>query len=798
MRRFCILALMIGALNTMAQVHDFEKGWTFWSDSNPSNKSIVSLPHDAMQTERRSADAPDGRHNGFFPGGKYHYEKTIEIPTEWLSKHITINFEGIYQKSSVYINNHLAGGCIYGYTPFSICADGMLKEGTNLLRVDVDNSQVANSRWYSGAGIYRAVHLKEQEQTYIKDVKIHTQSVSPAIVNISTSVEMPSDSGMIYKVCNKLLWNGKLVAYGEGTNINLSVPDAKLWSADVPNLYQIVVELQKNGRTIDVVDKRFGIREISWSSQGFYINGQQTLLRGGCLHHDNGILGACEYDDAAIRRIATLKRYGFNAIRASHNPCSEAVLRACDSLGMYVMDELWDTWYLQKTPFDYSHDWEANHQQDMEAMVNKDFNHPSVIMYSIGNEVKEPVDERGLETARSLVQKLHQLDPSRPVTAGINLTILFLQKRGLLEQQMAAGNQREDISSEQYNKMVASLGDKMMKVVQLPVVDTITAPVFNLMDIAGYNYGNYRYEADSVTHPGRIIVGTETFMTNLYENWEKVKRLPYLIGDFMWTAWDYIGEVSLGAWYNTDDSPSFTNQYPCLLAGSGALDLLGHPTGEALRAKAVWMADKKPYIAVRPVSRQQLVKASWRGTNSIPSWSWDGMEGEKTTVEVFTRCKTVCLYLNGQFIGSQAVKNCVSTFEVAYQSGVLKAIAIDENGQQHEAELCSAQKPLRISINPEPGSYHVGKLIFVDIDLTDALGIVESNRDSQLSVQVDGATLLGYGSAQPRTEECFTDGRYTTYYGRSQAVILADKPGRVTITVKGKGLKTAKRVITVS
>lgn len=791
MKRYNILGFCLAmALSASAQISDFYKGWQFWSDSHPA-KQTVSIPHDAMQTEQRSDTLADGRHNGFFPGGFYHYEKTINVPAEWLQKHVTLNFEGVYQKSSVLINGQKAGGAIYGYIPFTVCVDGLLHEGENAIRVEVDNSQVANSRWYSGAGIYRPVHLCVQEQTYIEEIRINTQSVQPAIINVSTKI----NGG---KIRTTILWKGKKVASSEGTNVNITVPDAQLWSADEPNLYQAKVELLKDGKVIETQTKDFGIRQITWSANGLLVNGKQTLLKGGCLHHDNGILGACEYNDAAYRKIAIMKQYGFNAIRSSHNPCSEALLKACDELGMYVMDELWDMWYLKKTPYDYASEWEANHEQDIEAMVRKDYSHPSVIMYSIGNEVKEPADEKGIKTAQHLIDRLHQLDPSRPVTAGINLTLMFMHKMGISWGQFSNSGKQGEMSSEQYNKMVTMLGDRMMKAVLRPDVDSITSPVLDMLDISGYNYGSYRYEADGTAHPGRVVVGAETYPYQLSQNWAQVERLPYLVGDFMWTAWDYIGEVSLGAWYNTDENPDFTQKYPCLLAGAGAIDLIGNPTGEVLRAQAIWSKDDRPYLAVRPVSRKPLIKAAWRGTNSIPSWSWKGMEGVETQVEVFTTAPKAKLFLNDCLIGEKHVENNVATFDVTYEAGTLKAVTIDANGQEHEAVLTSAKGKTKITANAEKQTYHAGDLIYLNIDLTDANGVVESNADTQLSVKVEGAELLGFGSAQSRTTERFNTGRYTTCYGRSQAVLCADKSGTVIVTISGKGIKTTqKRVIII-
>lgn len=787
-----VVLMLAASLTVWGQETCFGEQWTFWSDRNPQ-KTTVSLPHDAMQTEQRSAEAPEGRHNGFYPGGVYHYEKAIDVPQAWLSKHVALHFDGVYRNATVSVNGTKVGSHAYGYTPFTICLDGLFHEGQNVIRVDVDNSQVPNSRWYSGAGIYRPVTLTVQGKTYIDDVRITTRSIAPAIVNIATRHQQGVAE------CD-ILWQGRVVAHGEGSNISLTVPDAHLWSADEPNLYQVKVRLMKDGVCTDSLTRDFGIRQITWSHDGFFVNGKQVLLRGGCLHHDNGILGAREYDDAAMRKVALMKQYGYNAIRSSHNPISEAMLRACDRLGMYVMDELWDMWYSTKTPHDYALDWDAHHGEDIEAMVAHDYNHPSVVMYSIGNEVTEPYEAKGVETARQLVDRLHQLDATRPVTGGINLTLLYLRNLGMnLTQSSSSAPKKEEkkMSSEEYNNMMTKQGRSMLMAVRRPDVDSISSPVLGSLDIAGYNYGSMRYADDATAHPSRIIVGTETYCQDLYDNWQLVEHLPYLIGDFMWTALDYIGEVGIGTWLNTTESQSIKQQYPAKLSYGGAIDLIGNPTGEAFLAKAVWQKDSKPYIAVRPVSSKPLLKAMWRGTNSIPSWSWRGMDGTMATVEVFTSAKSVRLYLNDKLLGEKPVEKAIATFEVPYKPGTLRAVAIDAIGNEQSATLSSATGKLSIQAKAEKNGYHVGDLIYLDVAIADKQGTVEANANQRLTVNVKGADLLAFGSAQPITADRFTAGTYTTYQGRALAVLRVPKAGKAVVTISGKGLPTLHKTFII-
>jgi len=795
MKRLALFALvMVAAFGCSApvSVNDaFLQDWTFWSDRNPE-KLTVNLPHDAMQLEVRSADADAGNANAYYPGGKYYYEKTFVAQKSILDSHVTLDFEGVYQHAKVYVNDVLAGANEFGYGEFIVCLDGLLKEGENVIRVEADNSQAPNSRWYSGGGIYRPVTIKvQQKDNHINSVKVLTKSIAPATVSVST--DYVGDA----TVKTTILYAGNKVAQAEGANVDIQIADAKLWSAADPNLYKVQVELVKDNNVVDTYNDEFGIRTIEWSNKGFIVNGQKVLLAGGCIHHDNGILGSAEYDETAIRKIEILKDYGFNAVRSAHNPTSKAILKACDRLGMYVMDELADTWYKTKTEFDYGNYFMDNYKGDIASMVNKDYNHPSVVMYSIGNEITEPAKPEGREVEKDLVASFHELDPSRPVTAGLNLMLIMMGDLdvALISQQLGAGNsqqnqQKQEASSEDYNAMVASQGNSMMNAVLMPIVDPLCSPACDLLDISGYNYGSARYTIDAQIHPDRILVGSETMPYSISENWKMVKEMDNLVGDFMWTAWDYIGEVGIGAWFYGEGEGSFTKPFPWKLADTGALDILGNPNGEAYLAKAVFLENDEPYICVSPISDKPLIKAMWRGYNSIPSWSWEGCEGKQTTVEVFTSAPKVALYLNEEKIDEVETDNHVATFPVTYAEGTLKAVATGTDGKEHVATLSSATGSKKITISQEKPA-KAGELVYLDINITGQNGEVIANADHTLSVKVEGADLIAYGSAQPRTEESFLSGTYTTYQGRSLAAIMPNKKGKITVTVTGGNMSAS-------
>jgi len=773
---------------------NFNGNWTIKKDGNEKRK--IDLPHDAMIEEQRKADSPTGSAGAYFPGGVYTYEKTFFVPFDWADKTAIFQFEGVYRNSKVFINEKEAGGRPYGYIPFFVNTEGLLRYGEdNTIRVMVDNSQVPNSRWYSGSGIYHPVWLWVGHKTHIdiEGIKISTLSYSPARIKIET-VHTNGD------VEAEIFYKGEKAAGGTGDTVILDIPNAKLWSDDTPNLYQCRVTLRENGVIVDEASETFGIRFVEWSNKGLFTNGKETLLRGGCVHHDNGILGARSYAESEERRVRILKQAGYNAIRSAHNPASTAMLEACDKYGIYVMDETWDMWYGHKSKYDYATDFMEWYKEDIKSMVNRDFNHPSVIMYSIGNEVSEPHQERGVALAKEMTALIHTLDQNRAVTCGVNFLLIIMASKGKGIFKEESGSSIEEISN---NKMISStlfnfiasiLGTWINKMANSQASDRITSPCLDALDIAGYNYASGRYPLEGKAHPNRIVVGTETFPPDIAKNWAMVKKFPYLVGDFMWTAWDYLGEVGIGAWAYTDEGNTFTKPYPWLLAGTGAIDILGTIGAEAEYAAVVWGLRDKPFIGVRPLNRPGVkpTKSMWRWTNAIASWSWRGCEGNKAIVEVYSDANAVELQLNSGKIGRKKIKNCKAVFKTKYQPGTLTAITFDANGKElSRASLVSAEGAISINVKPEKDTVRIGEIVYADISLIGKNNIVESNADTKLSVTVEGGELLAFGSANPRTAESYLSGSFTTYYGKAQAVVRAEKAGTMAIKVGGENFAQA-------
>ena len=747
----------------------------------------VTLPHDAMIAEKRGADVSNGGH-GYFPGGVYSYEKKFTAPIDWSGKTVLIEFEGVYKNATVSLNGRQLSFHPYGYTGFFVELADLNIGAENTLTVVADNSKLPNSRWYTSSGIYRPVWLYvcEPEGLRPESVKISTVSINPAVVKIEAQIPVKAEVASVR---------------GEGVGFELTIPDAKLWSAETPHLYTAKISAGEDDET----EITFGIRKIEWSNKGLFINGKNTLLRGGCVHHDNGILGAATYAESDHRRVRILKENGFNAIRSSHNPASKALLDACDKYGMYVMDETFDMCYNRKNPYDYGLDFWDWWERDTTAMVERDYNHPSVIMYSIGNEVAEPHEQKGIAAGKAMIELCHRLDPTRPVTCGTNLMIIGRAAKGNGIYQDGESNagaegkkQKESQNSSlAFNIMASFIGSGMNKGGNSRKVDALTTPFVDSLDVAGYNYGSGRYPLDGKAHPNRVIFGSETFPQDIWKNWQMVKKYPYLVDDFMWTSWDYLGEAGIGAWSYTGGMP-FNRPYPWILAGAGVIDILGVPDGSCKYAATVWGMEHTPVIAVRPVNHPgaRPSKSVWRGTNAILSWSWRGCGGNKAEVEVYSDQSEVELLLNGKSLGRKKLKECKAMFKTKYEAGTITAVAYDANGRETGRSELSSAKDAKVTLAPEKTEVKAGEIVYIPVLIADENIVIESNADRKLSIAVEGGELLAFGSANPCTEEQYHTGSFTTYYGRAFAILRAGKGGAITV-IADDGQNKAEMTIRV-
>ena len=640
---------------------DFDPGWKFLPGDAPQASGAgfddagwrtLDLPHDWSIELPRLPDAPCGRDGGYTRNGTGWYRKTFRAPAEWRGRRIAVEFDGVYMNSEVWCNGRRLGDRPFGYSSFRYDLTSALRFGgePNVLAVRVDNSRQTNSRWYSGSGIYRHVRLVVTDAVHVIPwgVFVTTPEVSAdgAVVRVHAAIENGTPDAAKVAVRTALLDPaGKPVGSrqialeieagrpGEVTaEIRIGAPQR--WSPATPALYTARTEVLSGGTPVDAVETPFGIRSLHFDARtGFSLNGVSMKLRGTCVHHDNGPLGAASFDRAEERKVEILKASGYNAIRTSHNPPAPGLLAACDRLGMLVIDEAFDCWKKGKRPHDYHEAFDEWWQRDLDAMVLRDRNHPCVIMWSIGNELEERAEPEGARIAKELANYVRALDPTRPVTAGINGVDPW---RG-------------------------------------------TDGVFAALDVGGYNYQRWNYRPDHDRFPDRVMVATESNPPEAFEYWMEVLDLPWVIGDFVWTGWDYLGEASIGyARWEGDGRPA-PNTFPWNHANCGDIDLCGFKRPPSYYRDVLWGVGSKVWIAVHaPMPAGAKEEVSWWGWPDVRgSWTWPGHEGEPMKVEVYSGCERIELSLNGKSLGSQPTSRAsrfTATFTVPYAPGTLKAV----------------------------------------------------------------------------------------------------------------------------
>ena len=770
-------------------------GWTCRHLGDTAPGKTVTLPHDAMLAEPRTALSAGGTNTGWYEGYDYEYRRTLTVPENELADTHILEFEGVYHNAEVWLNGQKAAFRPYGYTNFYVDCAPYLHAGENELRVIARNADQPNSRWYSGAGIYRPVQLWKARGAHItlNGVKIRTLSLQPAIVEVRVKTTAP---GTVRLTVDDL---PAMQQESDGEAVfTLTLDNARLWTPETPNLYTCRVNFADGE-----VTETFGVRKVEWGTDGFLLNGKRYIIQGACIHHDNGLLGAVCDPDAVARKVRLLKENGYNAIRSAHNPCSKALLAECDRQGMLVMDEYIDHWYIHKTEHDYVDYFNDWWRQDLTDMVEKDYNHPCVVLYSTGNEVSETAQKRGIALTKEMTDFLHGLDDSRPVTCGVNIFFNFLSSIGFgvysdekakkeaeraekAKQRGEKAAKKKAVGSQFFNNLAGLLGDEFMKRgATLHGCDVKTRDAFANMDIAGYNYGIYRYKHDLKKYPQRLILGSETFCNDAYKFRELAKQEPRLVGDFVWAGMDYLGEVMVGSWEYADYAETFDGGLGWVSAGSGRIDLTGKPLGEALYTRVALEADNGPYIAVCPVNHtgDRHSPSAWKMTNAMPSWSWTGCEGRKANVEVYARAARVELVLNGHTVGSKTLKNdCLARFSIPYESGTLEAVSYD--AADHEIgryKLQSAGGATSLTLDAEEPAAQTGHLCYVRLRYTDENGITKPLMRGNIQVQVRGGTLVGLGSACPFNKHSYLDSETDTYYGEALAIVRMGDGDAMTI-----------------
>jgi beta-galactosidase len=802
----------------------FNSGWKFIRDSIPgaeqpgfddSKWMVVDLPHDYSIMDLPGEDGPDqvgpfskkspgkGNSTGHVVGGTGWYRKSFTLNKADGAKTAILNFDGVYMETEVWVNGKKAGIHKNGYTPFWFDITSLLNGAgkPNVIAVRVDNKG-RNSRWYSGSGIYRNVHLTLTQPVHVAEwgVYITTPEVhqNSALIDISVTTRNDEEKEANEKITINIKDKDGRLAGTSSDNIVLSgksdiitkkqieIKNPLLWSLESPNLYNAEIIIEADNKVTDNYSQPFGIRSIEFSAEkGFLLNGKSIELKGGCMHHDNGLLGSAAFDRAEVRRVEIMKANGYNAIRCAHNPPSEAFLNACDRLGILVIDEFTDMWESYKNPQDYSRFFREWWNKDLTDMILRDRNHPSIIMWSIGNEIPESSTPVGVPIGKQLAERVKVLDNSRVVTEAISE---FLTQGGWEN----------------------------------------TKAAIDVLDIGGYNYAWKKYEPDHQKYPERIMFASESFPIDAYDYWKPVEKFPYVIGDFVWTSMDYIGEVSIG---NASIDPvskksimkmpeGFTlpanvnifdlmvkmpTTWPYFISGCGDIDITGEKKPQMLYRDVLWGNSKIEINVHSPIPEGYSESVSmWGWPDECPYWCWKGNEGNPLQVRVFTKASHVRLELNGKVVGEKDLlpeDKYTAVFEVPYQPGELKAIASDNGMEVANRVLKTPGEPVAIKLVADRSKIKSDRndLSFIKIEVVDGNGLLIPQDSIKIRLTVSGnGELAASGNANPKDMGSVNRQLINTCKGKSLAIIRPSGIGNVKLMAESQGLKTGELIIQVT
>ena len=785
---------------------------------NDRSWRTVTVPHDWSIEGTPEEKNPTGTGGGYFPAGIGWYRKTFTAPSSWKGKQVSLEFDGVSSDATLYLNGHKLGTHPYAYTSFRFDVTSQLNpSATNVVAVRVDNSMQPNSRWYSGSGIYRHVRVVVSEPIHVAPWGIFVSSpdASAASAKIVVKTQLQNDTADAGEVTIKTVLVGPSGTKSRPSERQVSVPAGQsiettqeimlehpsLWSPEIPSLYRAINQIVKNGKVIDEVETSFGVRSLAWSvEKGLLLNGAPIKLAGGSVHHDNGPLGAAAFDRAEERRVQLLKAAGFNAVRTAHNPPSPAFLDACDRLGLLVLDEPFDVWTKSKAKYDYARFFNDWWQRDIDSMVLRDRNHPSIIVWGIGNEIPEAWTKDGAPIAQKLAARIRSLDSTRPVT--------------------------EAFPGATYT----------------PATDA----VFAQLDIGGYNYNLAQNQAkDHMRVPSRIMMTTESMAPAAFENWQLVKDKPYIVGEFVWTAMDYLGESGIGAWsYATpeeaaqaagigkmmqqamstmgadgknpfegmaaaNDKPNPIMKllfagYPWHAAYSGDLDLTGFRKPSSYYRDILWNGGDRVFATVRlPVPEgKTIIAMGWSVYPTLPTWTWPGQEGRSLAVDVYSGAERVRLYLNDKLIGEkptgrdQAFK---AEFEVPYAPGTLKAEGVRGGKVVADSVLQTTGDPVRLKLTPDRTEVNADgqDLAFVTVEAVDEKGRAQLNSDLKVHFSVSGAgTLAAVGNGNGQSLDPYSGDKCSLFHGRALVILRTTrKAGQIKLNASGEGLPVSTVVV---
>ena len=804
----------------------------------------VTLPHDYMIESDVYPEAPSGAASGYFNAGVAHYIREIDIPADWAEDRIALRFDGAMMNATVEVNGDKVCLQHYGYAPFEADITRFVYPGRkNLVVITVNPSMQPNSRWYSGAGLFRSVSLTHTPKLAVafgglagSTAKIeYGPDGTPETAYLKVTADIRNDyaENRIAEVAFDLLREGTEEAVKSSKTLvqvpalstataymTLTVDHPLLWDAENPNLYCLRARVKDTGTykthiipsesaAEDAESVLFGIRTVEADvKHGLRINGKEVKLRGGCLHHDNGVIGTVTCYDAEARKVAFLKSVGFNAVRTTHNPPSAALIEACDRLGMYVFDEAFDAWGMGKQPGDYNQFFETDWEKDLTAFVRRDRCHPSVVIWSTGNEITERAGlGQGYVWATRLAETVRALDPSRPVSNavcsfwnGLDTSLMEAQLRKWQEQAQTGGLQNADLG-----------GKKDL------LWEQYTEAFANGLDVVGYNYLEGKYDQDHELFPERVILGSENYPKEIGIHWPKIEKTPWIIGDFTWSAWDYIGEAGIGksVILGPDDPRkpedimpwSFGSPYPWRTANDADFDVTGGLRPQGVYRSIVWHSGKTAVFSYDPdAAGRPEILTSWGFPGVEACWNWPGKEGRPVDVAVFSEAEEVELFVNGASVGRQKAGEALIhdmpltfRFRTVFTPGTVEAVGYTGGKEVSRGALATAGAPAALRLSTEnapacPSRPADTRLTYVRTEIVDAEGRVVPDAALPLTAKAEGpAELLGFGSGNPVTDENYTKGQFTSWHGSALAVLRqAEGTGAVTLRIETPSLPAAE------
>ena len=821
-------SLRAAQANVARQVLRADAGWKF-SLGDPTGAEApsftdaswrtVDLPHDWSIEGAPDQKNATGSGGGYFPAGIGWYRKTVVAPASWKGKRVSIEFDGVASNATVYLNGQKLGIHPYAYTGFQFDLTSQLKLGqTNVLAVRVDCSEQPSSRWYSGSGIYRHVRVVITDPVHVAPwgVFVTTPNATSASAKVVVKTLVRNDADVAGEMelstvivnpdgTRSLPMQTHVTIAANGQSESSQEGDLQspaLWSPQQSNLYRAVTEIRKNGKIIDHVETTFGIRSLSWSvDKGLLLNGASIKLAGGSVHHDNGPLGAAAFDRAEVRKIELLKAAGFNAVRTAHNPPSPAFLDTCDRLGLLVLEDAFDVWTTRKAKYDYARFFDDWWQRDIDSMVLRDRNHPSIIFWGIGNEIQEAWTNAGAPIAQKLAARVRSLDPTRPLTEafpGATFT---------------------------------------------PATDA----VFSVVDVGGYNYNLAQNEGkDHERIPDRIMMTTESLPATAFEQWQVVHDHPYILGEFVWTAMDYLGESGIGSWsYATPEQAKQASGIAAMMKGAmatmgadgknpfptagegdakpnpivallfpgfpwhaadcGDLDLTGYRKPQSYYRDILWNRGDRVFTAVRlpEPDGKKIVALGWSVYPSIASWTWPGHEGKPLTVDVYSGAESVRLYLNDKLIGEKTTgkdQEFKATFDVPYAPGKLQAEGLHAGRVVAEEQIVTTGSPVRLRLTPDRTEISADgqDLAFVTVEALDQQGRLQMNADQEVHFTIKGSgSIAGLGNGDGKSSGSYWGDTLTLFHGRALIVVRTSKTaGLIQLSATAAGLSSASVSLT--